>query len=66
MQVLTEIKKGLDIDSSVSKSNPNKFTLFGNGICFYDLTLTAKTGIHYSLYLKCLERLGTEKHKNIY
>lgn len=44
-------------------TNPNKITLFGNGITFYDLNLTTKGGVHYSLYLKAIERLGTEKHK---
>jgi acyl-CoA oxidase len=49
-----------------TKANPNKITLFGNGFTFYDLNLTTKAGVHYSLYLKAIERLGTEKHKAIY
>ena len=47
-------------------TNPNKITLFGNGFTFYDLNLTTKAGVHYSLYLKAIERLGTEKHKKLY
>lgn len=46
--------------------NPNKFTLFGNGLTFYDLNLTTKIGVHYSLYIKALERLGTSKHQEYY
>lgn len=46
--------------------NPNKITLFGNGLTFYDLNISTKGGVHYSLYLKAIERLGTDKHKKLY
>lgn len=47
--------------------NPNAFTLFGNGYCFYDMNIITKMGVHYSLYLKTLERLGTSPlHKDYY
>ena len=49
-------------EKKIEKSdNPNKFSLFGNGLTFYDLNLTTKMGVHYSLYLKTIERLGTTK-----
>ena len=35
--------------------------MFGNGATFFDLNLTTKIGVHYSLYLKTIERLGTTK-----
>lgn len=54
-----------DIDK-YSRTNPNKLTLFGNGFTFYDLNLTTKAGVHYSLYIKTIERLGTEKHQDYY
>ena len=49
-----------------SRVNPNKLTLFGNALTFYDLNMTTKLGVHYSLYLKTIERLGTKKHDNFY
>jgi hypothetical protein len=49
-------------EKKIEKSdNPNKFSLFGNGFTFYDLNLITKIGVHYSLYLKTIERLGTTK-----
>ena len=48
-------------------SNPNLFTLLGNGYTFYDLNTVTKLGVHYSLYLKTIERLGTsELHNKFY
>jgi|JI6StandDraft_1071083.scaffolds.fasta_scaffold126927_4 hypothetical protein len=48
-------------------SNPNQFTLFGNGFTFFDLNLITKMGVHYSLYIKTIERLGTTKlHHHYY
>jgi hypothetical protein len=57
--------KFLDIEK-YSRMSPNKLTLLGNGFTFYDLNFSTKIGVHYSLYLKAIERLGTEKHKNFY
>lgn len=48
----------LDIQK-YTRVNPNKLTLFGNGFTFYDLNFTTKIGVHYSLYLKTIERLGS-------
>jgi acyl-CoA oxidase len=48
-------------------SNPNLFTLIGNGYTFHDLNTVTKMGVHYSLYLKTIERLGTsDLHNKLY
>jgi len=58
-KLVLSVKKHIHLsDSETTKNNPNKFTLFGNGLTFYDLNLTTKIGVHYSLYIKTIERLG--------
>jgi len=48
-------------------NNPNRFTLLGNGYTFHDLNTVTKLGVHYSLYLKTIERLGTsDLHNKFY
>ena len=40
-------------------THPNKLTLASNGLTFYDLNIITKLGVHYSLYIKTIEKLGT-------
>jgi acyl-CoA oxidase len=61
-----QAKKELKHMQLQGTSNPNQFTLFGNGFTFFDLNITAKIGVHYSLYLKTLEKLGTSELHNSY
>lgn len=54
-------------DKKIANSDdPNRFSMFGNGITFYDLNLSTKMGVHYSLYLKTIERLGTTKQHSYF
>jgi hypothetical protein len=46
-----------------AESNINAVTLFCNGFVFYDLGFCVRSGVHYFLYFKALNLLGTEKHR---
>jgi hypothetical protein len=53
------LAKGIREKAIQGSTNPNKFTLFGNAFTVFDLNIVTKLGVHYSLYLKTIERLST-------
>lgn len=54
----------INVDSATNA--PNKLALFGNGFTWYDLSLITRAGVHYSLYMKAIENLRTDKQKHFY
>jgi len=52
-QVLFNLKDSISL-TDYATQNPNRLTLFANGLCLYDLNIITKLGVHYSLYMKTL------------
>jgi hypothetical protein len=42
-----------------TEADPNVITLFSNGFVFYDLGFCIRSGIHFFLYVKSIQLLGT-------
>ena len=48
-----------------TQSNPNETTLYSNGFVFYDLGFCVRAGVHFYLYSKAIQLLGTDKHQEL-
>lgn len=58
-KLMSILAKPVDLGVERAIEYPNLITLYTNGLIYYELGVMIKLGVHYALYMKTIQNLGT-------